>query len=194
MSITTNADQVNRELDSFVGAVLERVVPRSINELMRQAKTAGTREAARLYGMRVGDIAVSWHEDAAVRGELEASINAKGAGFPLSLFDPVPGPKGVSVRIKGRRVTIPHAFMVKRFNKRVFARGAYGSLRGGKATGETFGRFVFSKTRHPINQLYTFGPPETLANETVSSIMQARIEERMASVIEREMRAIGRGF
>ncbi len=79
MSITTNADQVNRELDSFVGAVLERVVPRSINELMRQAKTAGTREAARLYGMRVGDIAVSWHEDAAVRGELEASINAKGA-------------------------------------------------------------------------------------------------------------------
>ena len=194
MSITTNADQVNKELDAFVGAVLDRAVPRAINELLKQAKSAGTREAARLYGMRVGDIDASWHEDIAARGELEASINARGAGFPLSLFEPVQGPKGVSVRIKGRRVTIPHAFMVKRFNKRVFARGSYGALRGGKATGETFGRFVFSKTRHPINQLYTFGPPETLANETVSSIMQARIEERMASAIEREIKAVGRGF
>ena len=195
MSITTNAAEVARDLDAYVDGILERAVPRALNTLRQQAKVEGVREAARVYGMRSSDIDVSWREDPATRAVLEARINAKGAGFPLSLFKPVRTAKGVSVLIRGRRVTIPHSFMVPgRFGKRVFARGAYGALRRGTPTGETFGRFVFSKSRHPINQLYTFGPPETLANEIVQAAMNARLDEQMGPVIAREIRAAARGF
>ena len=128
------------------------------------------------------------------RDDLEASITVKGRGFPLSEFRPVQTAKGVSVVIKGKRITIPHTFMVRRFGQHVFARGAYGGKGLRKATGETFGRFTYGRTRLPINELYTFAPPDAFSNPEVVQAMDDRVEQQAAAALEREVAAVARGF
>lgn len=169
-------------------------MPRAINTLRDQAQVAGLRVVSDEYdvGPRTMEKYVS--VTFATPGELEATINVKGRGFPFEVFNPRQTRAGVTVTIKGKRVLVPHAFMVERFGSHVFARGGYGGKGGVLPTGEAFGRFTFGKRRLPIHELFTFGPVEAFSNPDVTTAMQDRIDEQASAVIAREIKAVVRGF
>lgn len=196
---TTNADEVIGKLDAFMATVVNTAVPRALNKLRDQARTAGIRELSRIYGIpvrKVDDPKFLSTSDASP-SNFAASITVKGAGFPLMLFDPRQTRAGVSVTIKGRRITIPHAFIgvMKSGHVGVFARGSYGGKyfkrRSNKgrfvSTGASFGRFQFGNQRLPINELFTFSPPDAFSNEQVTDVMNKRVEEQAEKVFTSEV-------
>lgn len=194
LSVKTNADQVLREIDSYV-AGLKRAATRAVNELTDQAKTAGLREISRIYG--IGPRAFERYVEVRIaRGEeTGASIVVRGKGLPLHIFGATPTKRGVTVKVKGRRFLIPHAF-IQRMNSGhvgVFARGAYAGKGVLRKSGDTFGRFVFGysrrrksdRSRFSINELYTFAPPDAFANEEVTKAMADRVDEQLGRVMKR---------
>lgn len=177
-------------MDAFVRDAHGVGMARALNRLRDQAQVAGLRKVSEVYGIGPRTTEKYVSIDLASPDTLEASINAKGAGFPLYALQPRQTRAGVSVRIKGRRVTVPHAFIatMKSGHIGVFARGAYGGRgRDIRASG-TFGRFTFGKRRLPINELYSFGPAEAMSNPDVVAAMEDRVDEQAAKVIESEIR------
>lgn len=195
LSVRTNIDQVFADLDQWADGA-ERAIPRAVNKLIAQAETAGLRKISEVYqiGPRTMEQYVTIKLTSTV--ELEASITAKGIGFPLSAFNPRQTNAGVSVSIKGRRVIVPHAFIatLRSGHVGVFARGAYaGKGRGFKPSGEAFGRFLFGKARLPINELFTFAPPDALANDEVIAAMEDRVNEQADNVVAHELSFAAKG-
>lgn len=194
---TTNASEVLRDLDRYADAITRRAVPRAANRLAEQAQTAGLREVSAIYGIGPRSFEKYVTTRLAAEGEFQASITAKGRGLPLYPFAARQVAKGVSVRIKGRRFVVPHAFIATMRSGRVgvFARGAYGGQGITKPTGERFGRFVFgssyrgrrARSQLPINELYTFGPPEAFANPRVVQAMSDRVQDQIDKVMRREI-------
>ena len=189
-----NLSRVMADIDQFRNSITDVAAPRALNALRDQAQTAGLREIAKVYEIGPRTMEKYVTVKLATGGDLEAEITVKGRGFPLSFFRPVPTDRGVRVTVKGRTFVIPHSFMVKRFGQHVFARGSYGGKYGGTPTGERFGRFVFTKGRLPISELWSFAPPDTLNNQQVLDAMDARVEEQGAKVLAREIAAARRGF
>lgn len=195
LGVSANFDKFEADLDAW-GAAVSTGVPRALAKLADQAETAGTRKAAEVYSLPVRAIANYWAvQPPSTQDEFEASVNAKGAGFPLSDFQPRQTKAGVSVSVKGRRFVIPHAFKATMGSghQGVFARGRYGGGGALVPSGETFGRFVFGKARLPINELYTFAPPDTLDNQEVRAAMEDRVQQQAAAVIDHEIRFAFKG-
>lgn len=199
---STNEAEVFAALDAWVDGVHDVAVPRTLNKVMDQAETAGLRVVASLY--RVGPRTMEKYltRGLAKPGDLVATLTAKGLGFPLYVFQPRQTRAGVSVLLKGRRVTIPHAFFKTRKGKvismksghvGVFARGAYGGKGKINPTGETSGRFHFGKGRFAINELFTFGPPQAMNNRDVIEAMNDRAREQIPAVLAQEIRYASRG-
>lgn len=194
LSVTTNADQVLREIDDYV-ARLKRAATRAVNELAETAKVAGLREISNRYG--IGPRAFEKYVTVRLaRGEeTGAEIVVRGRGLPLFLFQARQTKRGVSVKLKGRRFVIPHAFIKQMTSGHVgvFARGAYGGKEVLRKSGDRFGRFVFGysrrrrsdRSRFSINELFTFAPPDAFANESVTMAMVDRVEEQLGRVVKR---------
>lgn len=194
LRVRTNADEVVRAIDDYA-AGLRRAATRAVNELTDQAKTAGLREISRVYG--IGPRAFEKYVDVRIaRGEeTVASIVVRGKGLPLHIFGATPTKRGVSVKVKGRRFLIPHAFIQRMQSGHVgvFARGAYGGKGVLRKSGSTFGRFVFGysrrrktdRSRYSINELYTFAPPDAFANGEVTKAMADRVDEQLGRVMKR---------
>lgn len=196
--------------DRWESAIRDVALPIALNKLGDQARTAGVRAMRDVYGIGVRDISPYLRVSPARNGRLEWVLEAAGIGFPLSLFKPRQTKAGVTVRVKGRRFLIPHAFFKAiRGNAQVWARGTYNAAAGGgpgtagpragkrrkrgireatgrsafERTGERFGRFAFGRHRLPITLLRTFSPPSALQNENVEDAMNRRIEEQAPAVI-----------
>jgi len=182
------------QLDALRASIDDVAKPRTLNTLADQAETAGFRKIGQVYDIPARTMQRYASRRDARAGDLEASITVKGRGFPLSEFRPKQTARGVSVVIKGRRIVIPHTFMVRRFGQHVFARGAYGGKGLSRATGESFGRFAYGRTRLPINELYTFAPPDAWSNPEVVDAINARVDEQAGKVLQREIAAVSRGF
>jgi len=192
LAVTTNVDQVFRDMDAFVARAQQVAIPRALNKLRDQAQVAGLRKINDLYQIGPRTSEKYLRIKLAGQADLEAAMSMVGSGFPLALFSPIKTPRGVSVKIKGKRFLISHAFQVQQFGSNVFARGAYaGKGRGLRPSGKHFGRFQFGIGRLPINKLYTFSPADMLANQEVVGAMQDRIEEQVDKVIASEMRRVG---
>lgn len=196
MPVTMRCDTSKGDaaLDAFARDVRSIASVRAINVLADQAETAGLRKVAELYQIPARTMAQFSTRKNAKADDLEAVQTVRGRAFPLSAFKPVQNRVGVSVVIKGRRVTIPHAFMVARFGQHVFARGSYGGKGGVTPTGETSGRFVFGRKRLPISELYTFGPADADSNPEVVAAKNDRVDEQLDKVMTREISAVRRGF
>jgi hypothetical protein len=195
LAIRANPDQAFTALDQFAARVQAIAVPRALNKLADQAQTAGLRAVNSIYKIGPRTMEKYVATTYAFPNKLEATLTAKGAGFPLYVFDPRQTRTGVSVSLKGRRVIIPHAFIATMPNGHVgvFARGAYGgksNKRQLKATGAGFGRFTFGRGRLPINELYTLSPPDAFGNSDVTKAMDDRVEEQAAKVLQQEIRFV----
>lgn len=205
LSVRTNVDQVMADLEAAFRQVTDVAVPRALNELRDQAQTAGLRKVAEIYKIGVRELANPKYMSLklATNRDLEASITVRGKGFPLAVFQPRQTRAGVSVQIKGRRVTIPGTFLAKMPSGHlgVFARGAYAGKgsRVLKQTG-TFGRFVFGRgvrvkrpnrwgsTELPINELFGFSPGDAFGNADVTQAMQDRVEQQVGAVLARNIK------
>lgn len=192
VALRTNEDQVFADIDAFLARVRGVAMPRALNKLADQAGVAGFRAINDIY--KIGPRTMEKYARVELAGpnKLEASINVKGAGFPLYAFQPRQTRKGVSVLIKGRRVLILHAFIATLPNGHtgVFARGAYGgkSTHRIASTGRGSSGFVFGRGRLPINELYTLSPPDAFSNPDVVDAMQSRVDEQSQRVIAQEIR------
>lgn len=205
----TNIDAVFAKLDAYEEAIKERATVVALNKLGDQARVAGERQVRKTYGLTIEQFRNYIEVRLADPGALEYTIVATGKGFPMSLFKPrvvrgIGG--GVSVVLKGRRVLIPHAFML---NGQVFARGTYNAnaagtgttgKRSGKrrkrgireatgasafeATGQRFGRFAYGRHRFPITMLRSTTPPSALMAPDVVEAMNKRIRDQAPSVIK----------
>ena len=202
LALNTNIDQVFQEMDAYVDAIKAVAIPRSLNELSDNANVVILREMAKQYGLQQNVLRQYMRQvRATVPGGVQASVEVFGRGLPLILFSPTPSAptrgkprgKGVTVRIKGKRIFIPHAFIQRMPNGHVgvFVRGAYGgksSKRGLSLTGESLGRFQLSSSRLPINELYTTSPPTMAGNRNVVEAANARVETQAPVVIARNIR------
>jgi hypothetical protein len=189
VSLTTNVEQVFRDMDAYVDDVLSVAAPRALNKLRDQAKTAGFRKISDLYGIGPRTMDQYESETSAHDTTLQATINVKGKGFPLSAFQPRQTALGVSVLIKGVRQIIAHTFLATMPNGHVgvFARGTYGKS------------FIFGRGQHkktsagkwtelPINELYSFAPPDAFGNPQVVDAMQSRVDQQAPIVLKQEIR------
>lgn len=198
LSVRSNHEQVFAEMDREVAAIRAVAMPRALNKLRDQAKVAGLRVVADLYGIGPRTFEKYVTLKLATTADTEAVITVKGKGLPMYLFKPRPsqpgkGRKGggVAVLIKGRTLFLEGAFIarMKSGHVGIFARGAYGGK--GKrfhATGGGFGRFLYSSTRLSINEFYTFGAPDALASKQATEAMTDRIDAQADSVIRAEIR------
>lgn len=195
LGVTTNSKQVESELDAFAAAIAI-AAPRAANKLLDQAQTVGVRSIASIYGVGQRDFTRYLRRREALQGSPSAALIAGGRGFPLASFQPRQTKRGVSVRIKGRRIVIPHTFLasMRSGHQGVFARGAYKGRGVTRLSGETFGRFRFGRRRLPINELFTFGPSDALANTDVIDAMNERVDEQQGKVLKQEIAFALRGF
>lgn len=200
LDIRTNVEDVLRELDGFVEEVARVAVPRALNKLAKQVEVVAVRLIAEEYGVGAAQMRKYLRLALSSGPDVPARLIARGKGFPLVLFHPRGGrrrDKGVTVRIKGRNVLIPHAFILALGggDRQVFARGSYTAREGGRfePTGERMGRFRYGRRRFPISLLRTFGPPEAIRNRRVVDGMVARAKEQAAKVLTQEIRFASRG-
>jgi hypothetical protein len=209
LATRTNIEDVFKDLDGFVRDAKSLAAARTLNVLGGQASVVGFRKIAERYGVSPRITEKYASVELASPSSLEATITVKGAGYPLSAFQPIPTKRGVSVKLKGKRVLFQGTFMARMPNGHVgvFARGAYAGKGATtlRVTGR-IGRFVLGRGRRvkranqwgsselPINELYTFSPSDTFANDEVVEAMQDRVEAQAPIVMQRELAAIKRGF
>lgn len=209
LSISSNLDQAFGELDAFVLSC-QVAGARTVNKVLDQAETAMLRKVSELYGVSADDMRKGsdkgrrWlTRKLATPGNPEGAIIVRGAGFPLYLMKPRQTKAGVTALVKGRRHLYPGTFIarMKSGHIGVFARGAYGSKSAHRlrATGR-IGRFTLGRGERvsrpnkwgsseiPINELYTFGPPEAVGNPDVLEAGQDRIDAQAAKVFVQEVR------
>ena len=211
---TSNIDDVLKAFDQLEQDIIGIAGPRALNTLANQADVAGRRKIRDIYGISTGDLAPYFDVVIASTSNLEAKIVAKGKGFPLKFFKPRQTKEGVVATIKGKTVLFRHAFLPKGGldTTQVFARGRYGPggpsaarPRKGKrksglganvfrSSGESMGRFAFGLGRFPITLLRSSSAPDALSNPDVVEAMNDRVSEQAAKVLEREMKAVARGF
>lgn len=203
--VLSNVDEVFDKLDGWANTIRNVAMPRAVNKLIDQARTAGFRKVNDIYRIGSRTFEKFANVELAKDGGFTASITVKGAGFPLYLFNPrmVYGRGGgVRVTLKGRSVFIQHAFFksqrgrpigMKSGHVGVFARGAYGGKGKQTFTGETFGKFRFGKQRFSINELFTFSAPGAFSNPEVTQAMNDRVAEQQAKVISAEIRFATKG-
>lgn len=165
----------------------EKAVTRAINKTAQQAKTQAAREIKDKYQISTRVISRSLLIRRASRNMMQAVIQAEGKPLPLIAFNVRKDARGVSVQIKGRRVTVPHAFIatMKSGHKGVFARGGYkGSF---DRNGQQFGRFQFGRKRFPIGELFTFSVPQGFSNKAVRDAVVRRVNEQFPKVLAQEI-------
>lgn len=193
---TSNVDDVVRQVAAFA-SVVALAITRTVNKLADQAETAGLRTMSRIYRIPQATFRKYISVKLAQGGGFVASVNAKGSGLPLYLFNPrqVRGKGGgVRVTLKGRTFLIPHAFIaiMKSGHAGIFARGAYGGKGKIIPTGQAFGRFQFGKKRFSINELFTFSAPGAFSNREVTDSMTERVTEQTPVVFAQELRFAAR--
>lgn len=196
LSISVDTSRFDSRIDGLAADIL-KASTRTANRLIERAQTAGFRVVSREYGIGPRTFEQYARLTLARDGEAEASVEVRGSGLPMFQFQPRQTKRGVTVRIKGKRFLIPHAFIARMASGHigVFARGAYGGKGVLKPTGETFGgRFKFgysrrgkNRGRYSINELFTFAPPDAFGNERVVDAMTRTVEDNLDAVMRREL-------
>lgn len=202
LQVKVDTGRFERDLDAFESDVL-KASARTANRLIERAQTAGFRVVAREYGIGPRAFEQYARTRLARDGETVASVEVRGSGLPMYHFQPRQTRKGVTVRIKGKRVLVPHAFMARVASGHVgvFARGAYGGKGVRFLTGDGFGRFRFGYSKRrakdrgqlAINELFTFAAPDAFANEGVVDAMSQAVGDNMDKVMRQELNFLRRG-
>lgn len=166
-------------------------VTRALNKTAARAKTKAGREIKEQYriGTRLVSRFISISRAGGRKGHI-ATVSAEGRPMPMIAFKPRQTASGVSVDIKGRRVTVPHAFIatMRSGHRGVFARGGYkGSF---ERAGGQFGSFIFGRQRLPLGELFTFSLPQAFSSKVVLDRVTRHVNNEFPKVLRQEINFI----
>lgn len=187
MDVRHNISDAAGKMTRLAKDLQDKAVTRSLNKTAQQGKTQAGREIKDHYQISTRVISKYITLKRAGRGSMQAVIRAEGKPLPMLAFNARQNGRGTDVQIKGRRITVPHAFIVtlKSGHKGVFARGGYkGSF---ERTGEQFGRFAFGKRRETINELFTFSVPQGFSKKVVLEQIIKRVNQQFPKVLAQEI-------
>lgn len=174
-------------MTKLASGLRDKATTRALNKVAAQGKTAAGREIKQEYQISTRVISRSISLRRAGRGVLQALVVAEGKPLPMIAFNARQSKAGVTVQIKGKSITVPHAFIksMKSGHRGVFARGGYkGAI---QRTGEEFGRFKFGRGRLPIGELFTISVPKGFSNKVVQGKIMARVQEQFPKVLAQEI-------
>lgn len=199
LSIESDLQETEKLLSRFGENLRKTVIRRSLSKTASQAKTQTVSLIKEEYKINARTIrkAISVNVNG---GKFEATIDVEGKPLPLFAFSPrayggQPGwPKrgkkrregGVRVKLKGKRIKVPHAFIAKMKSGHVgvFARGNWSSS---PSTKQKFGNFSYADERLPIKELKTFSLPQAFSNQTVFGEVLKVIRLKFPKILEHEI-------
>lgn len=200
ISLDSDLERTEKLLNRFSKDVRERVVKTSLSKMAAQAKTQAATSIKDEYKINVRTIKKALNIKVGSGSKLEAAIEVEGKPLPLYAFSPRAyggksgwpkrGKKhkegGVSVKIKGKRIKVPHAFIatMKSGHKGVFARGSWSNSKGSK---QSFGNFKYDVERLPIQELKTFSLPQAFSNKVVYAEVVKVIRLKFPKILEHEI-------
>lgn len=181
-------DRVIADLERTKREVVEKAVPRALNKVADQVKTAASREMRDAgYKLKVSDIKKTMRIDRASPGKLTARVVASGRPIPLIQYGARQTGKGVSVDVLHGRKVITGAFIatMPSGHKGVYIRvGAKHKkvMKGGRA--------VWSGL--PIKELFGPSVPDGLANKAVQETLARLIAERFPDILRQQIKHLSR--
>lgn len=180
LDIQIDTKLVERELQGLSRDIKEKALSSALNKTASRARTAAARAIRDQYQLSSRAVRNAIRIKRSNYQTLTATMLVEGKPFPVMAFGARQNKSGVSFRLKGRRVMIPHAFIatMSSGHKGVFARGGYPKSVGVINTGETWGgKFKFGVNRTPINELKTFSVPYAFMNSSVQRELRYQITE-----------------
>lgn len=185
MQINVKADisAALAKLDRVGKEVRDKAVVRALNRVAEQARTQASREI-RDAGYNVKSAALKKSIDLwkAGQGRLVARLRASGRPIPLIAYDARAVKAGVSVKVKGGRKALAHAFIatMPSGHKGVFER-----------VGSSHKKVVFNGVAQwrglPIKELFGPGVPSMFANKVVMDALERGIRERFPERFKYEL-------
>jgi hypothetical protein len=142
----------------------------ALNKTAAKAKTASARQIRDAgYRLKVSDIKDNITVRKAWKSRMVASVNAKGRPIPLIDFFIRQAAEGCIVNIKGQAKLLRHTFVATMPNghKGIFSRR--------------------SKSRLPIDQVFTVGIPEMFMTHKVNDQLRKQITEDFPKIFRGEL-------
>lgn len=190
LDVRIDTKSVERELQGLSLDIKEKALSSALNKTATRARTAAARSVKSIYQLSTRAFRNSVQIQRSNYRTLTATLIVDGKPFPVMAFGAKQNKSGVSFRLKGRRLTIPHAFIatMSSGHKGVFARGGYPKAAGIINTGETWGgKFRFGVNRRPINELKTFSVPYAFLNNSVQTELRYQISEIFPKIFWHEI-------
>ena len=200
-------DDIRKMTDSlgrFRADMRTKVVRRALTKVGRRANTEAVRAVRAEYKVPAKAVRNALSTRVTTDDAMEVALSLKGAPTPLADLNPrayggpsgwptrggkgkVRRPGGVTVKIKGKKYKIPHAFIATMSSGHVgvFARG--GRSKVAAATGETYGSFSFSSQRLPITELFTFSLAQAFRNDKVLRKVVQRVTRDFSGLLAHEI-------
>ena len=196
--------RVFRSLGQFRDDMRTKVVRRALTKAGRRANTEAVRAVRAEYKVPAKAVRKALTTRVSTDDAMEVALSLKGSPTPLADLSPrayggpsgwptrggkgkVRRPGGVTVKIKGKKYKIPHAFIATMSSGHVgvFARG--GRSKVAAPTGETYGSFSFSSQRLPITELFTFSLAQAFRNDKVLRQVVQRVTRDFSGLLAHEI-------
>lgn len=201
ISLDSDIDAMEKRLSRFGEKLRNTVVRRSLSRTATTARKQAIVSMREEYKLNLSQKEMKKFVQLKVGkgANLEATISVKGKPLPLYAFDPsvYGGPSGwpkrgrhkeggVRVKVKGKKIEVPHAFIAKMKSGHVgvFARGGWSSVAGGT---KRFGNFTYSNKRLPIQELKTFSYPQAFVHKAVSTEVMKVIHIKFPKELEHQI-------
>jgi hypothetical protein len=188
INVRGSMDNIIADLERSKRDVLDKAIPRALNKIAAQAKTAASREIrAAGYKLKVSEIKKGLSITRASSGQLVAKVIASGRPVPLIHYGARQVGSGVSVDVLHGRKIISGAFIatMPSGHKGVFVRVGKTHKKVSKN-----GRSLWSGL--PIKEL--FGPtvPNGLANAAVQGALQQFIRDKFPEILRQQINYLSR--
>lgn len=204
ISLHDDLRKMTDSLGRFRADMRTKVVRRALTKVGRRANTEAVRAVRAEYKVPSKAVRNALSTRVTTDDAMEVALSLKGAPTPLADLNPrayggpsgwptrggkgkVRRPGGVTVKIKGKKYKIPHAFIATMSSGHVgvFARG--GRSKVAAATGETYGSFSFSSQRLPITELFTFSLAQAFRNDKVLRQVVQRVTRDFSGLLAHEI-------
>jgi hypothetical protein len=212
--IFVNAGPAIRALRQTAGDLNERnfskAVSRSLNEAILQGRTTARRQVKEIYNIPQKNL-TGINIDKAKSNSLVAKLFASASPIPMDAFSPVYITAGKSISVtkkglqkikgvrnkvagggvsievlKGKRETVPYAFMIAGAKPRVFARGEY--RKGGEFGFVRRNKRVNSEGNDiPIKPLLSVTVHAAVVNKVALKEIEAKVDQVFPAVLARNI-------
>lgn len=195
VNVRDNIQQVLARMTSYKADVVDKAVPRALNRVAEQARTAIGRELrADGYNLSAAEIKAAIATIKANKGRLVATLKVGRRTKSLIYFNARETKDGVRVKVHGSPKLIKGAFIAQRLN------GVSGVYVEDKSAGKIVIRRQKQYKRgsrggwhdYPVRKLYGPSVGGVYANERVQATMMRLIAEMFEARLEHEIKYLSR--